>query len=364
MNEPPPNPRPVALLDEEGVLDDALRLAAAAGCELNRVVDVTALRQHWSGAPLVLLTGSTAAQAAAAGLPRRPGVLVVCPEAATQDVWQTAVTIGAEQVLTLPAAQQSLVTAFADAVESPGRGAGTVIAVAGGRGGAGASVLASAIALIELRRNQNALLVDCDPLGGGLDLLLGMETDHGLRWPQLRLTGGRVAATALRAALPGATAGRGQLTVLSCDRDAADPAPEAVSAVIEAGRRAGDTVVCDLCRLLPDAARTALERTDLAVIVLPAEVRAAAAAARVAERMRGHGVHPLAVVRGPAPGGLPPTRIADAAGIPLLTGMRPEPALATSLDDGRFRPRQRGPLCTAARTVLRATAHRTEARAA
>lgn len=345
-------PRPVAMMDDESVLDDVLRLAAAAGCELTRVPDVTAVRQFWSVAPLVLLSRQAAEAVAAAGLARRTGVLLVSAEQPEAPVWQAAVAVGAERVVVLPAGQGWLVSALADAVDTPARGGGRVLALLGGRGGAGASVLAAAIALAELRRGRGALLVDCDPLGGGLDLLLGAEADGGLRWPQLRLTGGRVAAASLRAALPGRQVGDGRLTLLSCDRDGPGPEPEAVAAVVEAGRRAGDTVICDLARQLPTAARAALGRANLSVVVVPAEVRAAAAARRVTELLRMHGATPVAVVRGPAPGALQPTDVAAAAGLPLLTGMRPEPALAPALERGRFRPKHRGPLLTAAAQVL------------
>ena len=73
-----------------------------------------------------------------------------------------------------------------------------MLAVIGGRGGAGASVFATALAHAAPR----ALLVDVDPWGGGIDLALGSERDAGLRWPDLAAGGGRVGYPALRAALP------------------------------------------------------------------------------------------------------------------------------------------------------------------
>lgn len=346
--------RPVALVGDEPVLDDLLRLAAAAGCELERVPDVAALRGCWARAPLVLLDAAGACAAAPTGLARRSGVVVVCAHQPDAPLWQAAVAIGAERVLALPAAEGWLVSAFADAVEAPSNGTGRVLAVLGGRGGAGASVFAAAVALTELRAGGNTLLVDCDPLGGGSDLLLGAEAEDGLRWPQLRLTGGRVAAASLRAALPGRKSGAAALTVLSCDRAGPGPEPAAVAAVVEAGRRTGDTVVCDLSRELPEPACAALERSDLAVLVIPAEVRAAAAARQVAERAREHGATPHAVVRGPAPGDLVAEDVATAAGVPLLAVMRPEPSLAASLERGQLRPKPRGPLTTGASAVLRA----------
>jgi secretion/DNA translocation related CpaE-like protein len=346
--------RPLVLAQDETLLDELLRLAAAAGCELQRAPDVAGLRSGWSTAPLVLLDSVGAGRVAGAGLARRPGVLLVCSGEPPPEAWQVAVRAGAEHVLALPPAEELLVNAFADVVEAPAQAIGRVLAVLGGRGGAGASVLAASVAHAVFRGGGRALLVDCDPLGGGLDLVLGAEGDVGLRWPELALSSGRVSVTSLREALPGRQRGGGSLTVLSCDRDGPGPAPEAVAAVVEAGRRAGETVICDLPRHLPEPACAAMDRADLAVLVVPAEVRACAAARRVAERARERGVEPCAVVRGPAPGGLTPDDVAGAAGVPLLNAMRPEPGLARALERGRVPARPRGPLVAAAAAVLSA----------
>jgi secretion/DNA translocation related CpaE-like protein len=346
--------RPLALVEDETLLDELLRLAAAAGCELQRVPDVAGVRAGWSAAPLVLLDEAGARACASACLPRRLGVLLVCSGDPPTHAWEIAVGAGAERVLGLPLAEEWLVNAFADVVDAPAHSSGRVLAVLGARGGAGASVLAASVAQAVLRGGGRALLVDCDPLGGGLDLVLGAEGDVGLRWPELAVSSGRVSASSLRSALPGRRQGGGALTVLSCDRDGPGPVPEAVAAVVEAGRRAGETVICDLPRHLPDPACAALDRADLAVLVLPAEVRACAAARRVAERASGHGVLLHAVVRGPAPGGLPPDAVAETAGLPLLGVMRPEPGLARALERGRVPAKPRGPLAAGAATVLSA----------
>jgi secretion/DNA translocation related CpaE-like protein len=202
------------------------------------------------------------------------------------------------------------------------------------------------------------MLVDCDALGGGLDLALGAENMNGLRWSGLALGGGRVPAAALHAALPAPHLGaRGVLTVLSYDRpdyDRPDPGPDgvAVRAVCQAGRRAGETVVCDVPRHPCEPGTAALETADLAVLVVPAEVRACAAAATVAARVLRYGVALQLVVRGPAPGGITPDDVSRALELPLLAAMRPQPGLAGALDRGAVPGRSRGPLATAARQVL------------
>jgi secretion/DNA translocation related CpaE-like protein len=214
----------------------------------------------------------------------------------------------------------------------------------------------AALGLTALRMNQSALLIDCDPLGGGLDLVLGAESEQGLRWPDMHLRAGRVAASSLHDALPSRTRGTTRLTVLSGARKGKAPAPDAVAAVLEAGRRAGETVICDLPRALDPAAQAALTRADLTVIVVPGEVRACVSAKLLAERLSDLGAKAHLVVRGPAPGFLHPDEVAKAVNLPLLTSMRPEPNLAPTLDRGDFSPRPRGPLAIAARTTLAALA--------
>ncbi|HWC80554.1 MAG TPA: septum site-determining protein Ssd [Pseudonocardiaceae bacterium] len=344
--------RPLVLIHAEPLLDSVLQLAAAAGCELERAPDVAGLRRGWGCAPLVLLDERAAEGCTQAHLPRRAGVVVLSTSDPPDVLWQKAFEVGAEHVIRLPDQEPWLINVLADTGERPAVTAGRVFAVLGGRGGAGASVLSAAVALTAVSRGASALLVDCDPLGAGVDLLLGAETEVGLRWPDLRIGSGRVPASALRSALPGRAAGQARLAVVSCDRNGQGPGPEALAAVIDAGRRAGDMVVCDLPREPTPAAELAVDRADLVVLVVPAEVRASAAARSLARRVHGRGGQVALVVRGPAPGGLRAMDVAEAVDVPLLAAMRWEPGLPQTVDRGAFRLRPRGPLRAAANAVL------------
>jgi secretion/DNA translocation related CpaE-like protein len=166
------------------------------------------------------------------------------------------------------------------------------------------------------------LLVDADPWGGGLDLLLGAERSDGLRWPELTGLRGRVAGDALVAALPEVDG----VAVLAAARDAAAPIPEtALTAVMEAGRSAGVPLVVDLPRPGPpgeDGPATAvLAEADLAVLVVPARLRAAAAARLLVAGIPGQPPSPWAaaqlVVR-PVAGGLSRTDVAEVVGRPVI----------------------------------------------
>ena len=189
-------PRPLLLTADSDLLDDLLRLAATAGVDVEVSQDPGAARRAWSAAPLVLLGQDLLAGCLVAGLPRRPGVAVLGEDLDDASIWRRAVEVGAEHVVFLPDAEPWLVSSLADAAEGV-VGSGRLVAVLGGRGGAGATTLTVALALAAVRRGCRALLVDGDPLGGGIDLVLGGEQATGLRWPDLGDTQGRMPAQAL-----------------------------------------------------------------------------------------------------------------------------------------------------------------------
>ncbi len=291
--------------DQAALLDEVLRVAAAGGVEVEVASHVAALRPRWGAVPLVLIGTDLVAAVAAAGLVRRPGVVVVGRQAdgssadpslasptlaASQapaalptlfgvpGVWEGAVAVGAEEVLALPADDGVLADRLADLRDGPSRD-GAVVCVVGGRGGAGASTLAAALARTAARRRRT-LLVDADPLGGGVDVLLGAEDAAGLRWPDLAETQGRLAGEVLGNGLPRV----GDLTVLSYDRVGATAVPPAAMvAALAAAARGFDLTVVDLPRTADEASLQALSRARLVVLVVPTQVRAAAAAERLCQ---------------------------------------------------------------------------------
>lgn len=350
-------PRPLLITQDAELADEVLRLAAVAGCEPQLLAEPAAAGPAWRDAPVVLVDEVAAVAGAAAGLPRRRGVLVLC-RTSTSELWRAAFEVGAEQVLALPAEEDQLVEVFAEVVDASAPRTGRVVAVVGGCGGAGASALATVIAAVAAHRGDQALLLDCDARGGGLDLAVGVEATSGLRWSGLTVSGGRLPVSALHESLPEHRIGSGRLTVLSCDRDGPSTGltPEAVRAVVAAGRRAGDTVVCDLPRSLPEVAIAALRWSDLTVIVVPAQVRSCAAAARLAGELGEVSSGPVRlVVRGPAAGGLRVEDVRCAVGPQVVAVMRPQPDLPAVMDRRGLcttRSAVRGPVARAAREVL------------
>lgn len=335
------DPRPLLVTDDAALLDDILRLAAAADVEIEAVHAAVHARRSWPTAPLVLVGADLADEMGRVKPCRRDGVLLFGDDPDATGIWHQAVALGAEHVIFLPGSESWLVDRMADAVEGDEAEADTVC-VLGGRGGAGASTLAAALALTGSRKRLRTLLVDGDPLGGGLDLVLGSEGSAGSRWSDFAGTRGRVSGAALRGALPRV----GELLVLSGQRDDSRPVPvEAMRSVLAAARRGSDLVVADLPRHLDDAAKEALADCTTALLIVPAEVRATVAAARVAASAAEYATDLRVVVRRPAPSGLSAAVVAHSLGLPLAGEVRNEPGLPAAMDRGEAPARHgRGPL--------------------
>ncbi len=341
--------RPLIVTADPGLLDDLLRLSALAGVEVEVAPDLVAARPSWSLAPFVLL-GVDAVAGPARSLPPRRGGVVLVPRSGEEEraAWDAAARVGADAVQALPAAEALLVDRLAGAGEAP---SARTVAIVPGAGGAGASTLAGALAVTAARvvPGLRTLLVDLDPLGGGLDLVLGAESLPGLRWPALAGARGRPGPDELRAALP-AVAGA---TVLSWDRGGPVDLPsEAVASVLDAGRREHDLVVLDTPRAREPGADAALSTADSVLLVVPADVRSAAAAARVAGRLAGLVADVRVVVRERPGSRLPAGPVARAVGLPLAGRLGPEPGLAVAQERGEPPGRSRGPLGQLCRTLV------------
>ncbi|ROO90939.1 secretion/DNA translocation related CpaE-like protein [Actinocorallia herbida] len=285
----------LVLSTNPGLVDEVRRLAAAASVEVSVARDTAEARGSLQNAALVLVGADLPGR-----IPRRGGVVMLA-RAATVPVFRRAMDLGAERVAVLPDEEDWLAERMARAC-LPGA-FGRRIAVTGARGGAGASVFATTLALMAARGGARVLLVDLDAGGGGLDTLLGLEGTPGTRWPDLAGLRGRLAPRALEEEVPSA---RG-VAVLSHAHDRPCALrPEVVASVLATAQRAYDLVITDRPR---DLALTA----DRTVLLVPAEVRGVLAARSVAAGPD----EPLLVTRGPAPGGLAPRAVAESLCLPL-----------------------------------------------
>jgi len=319
--------RPLVITEDRDLLDDLVRVAAAAGAQLDVAHVPAHARPFWSSAPLVVIGADLADAVAASAPPARDQVILVTRTPDDSDTWRRCVAAGAQAVVSLPDGEGRLVEEFADAME-PAPRSGTIVCVIGGRGGSGASVLSACLALRASAERQRTLLVDADPLGGGIDALLGQEETPGARWADLVARQGRISSAALQAALPSF----GDLAVLSFHRGETHTIPaQAMRSVLEAGRRGFDLVVVDLPRHLDVSCIEALGRARSTLLVATADVRGILAAAQVLGQAAQHTTDIRAVMR---PGILDDDVAAASLGIPSAGHLPDQPRLTATLNRG------------------------------
>jgi secretion/DNA translocation related CpaE-like protein len=284
-----------------------------------------------------VLVGVDLVEAVAGFAPaRRTGVYVV-GRAVPDDAFRHAVALGADQVLEVPASSAWLLDVLAETTGGPAQS--TSIAVLGGSGGAGATTLACALGLVG-GGDGPACLLDVDPLGPGVDRVLGFDGLEGARWDALEQTTGRLGAHSLRDALPR----RGGLGVLTWAPGArAAPAAFAVREALAAAGRAHHLVVADLPRSGPLTTEVA-SRADAALVVARPTLTGVAAAARVVSALEGR-ARVGVVLRGPV---TDPRPVARVLGAPVVATMTDQRGLDEAVDLGR------GPVWSRRSTLARA----------
>jgi secretion/DNA translocation related CpaE-like protein len=336
--------RPLFITRDDSLLEDLLRLTAAAGVSADVARDGATALRGWSAAPLVLLGADLAEELAHLSPVRRPGVHVVAWGAIPDDLFRLALAVGAENVAELPRSGAWVTETLTDLGESARRDA-RVVGVVGGSGGAGATTFACALGQVAARAGT-VVVIDTDPLGPGLDRVLGLDQAPGVRWAALCDTTGRLSARSLREALPR----RENLAALTWSAGSAAPLqPFAVREALSAARRGHETVVVDLPRSLDPLTEELVSRCDLLVMVVTATVAGVASATRLAARLPDRSTMRLAV-RGR---GIEPEQVARVTEVPHLTAMGDQRGLAEAIDLGLGPVRtHRSPLGRAAREVL------------
>ncbi len=205
-----------------------------------------------------------------------------------------------------------------------------VVAVVGGRGGAGASTLAACLAR-QLARRTASVLVDLDRASGGLDVLLGLEAADGVRWPDLAEARGEVSGADVLALLPR----WGPCAVLSADRSRPGaPEPAVVADVLHALTQEAGALVLDVDRAAVVAGESLVGACDAVLVVAPRDLRTVAGVLAMRPHLVEQAVPTWLVARGPAPGGLGTAELSVAVDLPVLGTLPHDRRVAGALERG------------------------------
>jgi secretion/DNA translocation related CpaE-like protein len=315
--------RPLLVTSDTGLRDAVVAVAAEAQVDVLVVNDVGSAVSYLASAPLVLLDAQLLPTASALDALSHwvggQGLVIVTRAIDDPEVWRQVANVGAERVVELPQGAPWLFERLGrcEQFRAPQRASeptGDVIAVLGAVGGAGTTSVATALARYLHDRSGSGVLVDLDPLGGGIDLLVGGETCSGARWDELAGISGRVDERVLMQALPTVA----ELPLLSWPPlSEVEPDVVAVEHVLDALCRARSPVVVDVGRGVDARSAAVFSRAARAVVVVPMRVRAVAAARRLLGRLPPH-VQPLVLAREPAPGGLTAADLTSALNTPVV----------------------------------------------
>lgn len=198
-----------------------------------------------------------------------PLVALSVREQITETEWRRGVQLGVRALLRLPSESGELLDLLGPIVRAPS-GALT-IGVVGGCGGAGASSLAARLAGACARAGHETVLVDADPLGGGLDLLVEAPPARGAYWEDLGALGEQDGRT-LREQLPVIDG-----VSLLVARASLLPSPAQAVQAIGALAPLGGRIVVDLAAEQVGVLRSVIDRL---LVVCPADEHAVRAASR------------------------------------------------------------------------------------
>lgn len=321
--------RPLLVTDDVDLLDDLLRLSAAAHVETEVASSLPAATSRWNRAPVVVVGADAGAELVAGNLPRRPGVLLVGNDGARAD-WNIATQLGATQVVDLPGGEVWLAERLAEGA-APHPNPAPIVGVLGARGGVGTTSFVAGLVCSARRAGIEACAVDLDPAGTGLDLALGGTVASGLTWAELDRSRGRVPPAPLLAGLARVN-DIPLLTWSSISR--LPPAPGALGVVLDSLRLATGFVVLDLPRSQLEHCLEGISRADQLLLLVPRNVGGVRAAARMLAMPPLAGAPVRLVVRGHGPAGLDVAEVGELLGMPVAASISSDAAVPRNAELG------------------------------
>lgn len=311
--------------------------SASVGVDVVTTLDAQTAREHWATARVVLIDVGSAHLVARAGLPSRAGLYLCGTD--SDDLLSWSVPLNASVIL-LPD-QSAFLSAVLAAPHAQVGSRPAVVEVLSGSGGVGASTFAAGLAVRIARSGRQVALLECDPFGGGIDFLCGIDDVAGWRWNDLRCASGHVPDLGQR--LPSVEG----VTVVSqswADEAPGEPVPpSAMSSVMSSLGYSHDVIVSD-------SGHQPMNINPTRTVMLVAATVKSVMAARA--KIMHFGIsEPILVVR-TLKSGLDPGRIAESLSLPVAATVPTDRGIYRDYAVGKPPGLSKGPLTRACDAVV------------
>jgi len=256
-----------------------------------------------------------------------PEIVLVVIGATGPATWQFAAKLSANHIAVIPDSRDWLVAHLSAPVTKKG----LCVAIIPGSGGAGASLLSVGLAFHARQLFSDVVLVDLDESSAGLDIVLGIETQPGMRWQDFHSLTGSISGSDILRGLPA----RDGVALLTHNDSKSTPAKFVPEAIIEQLRGVSGLVIIDFPRFTNQiAAVKILQQCDVAFVVTPSTVRGSATTKIAISKISKHVATTELVIRNLPGTSLDALRIAQSLDVPLAGVVNSDPRIVEQIEQG------------------------------
>ena len=243
------------------------------------------------------------------------------------ETWRQAAKLSANHIAVIPDSREWLV----EHLSAPASKLGMCVGVIPGAGGAGASLLSCGLAFHARQFFNDVVLIDLDENSAGLDIILGIEAQSGMRWQDFYTLTGSISGSDILRALPSRD-GVALLTHNESETKVDDFLP---TTIIEQLRSTSELVIIDLPRFSNGKTMVdILRQCDLVLVATPSTVRGSASTKKAIAVLAKHATAIELVVRNLPGTNLDALRIAQSIDVPLAGVINSDPRIVEQIEQG------------------------------
>ena len=254
-------------------------------------------------------------------------IVLVVIGATGPETWRFAAQLSANHIAVIPDSREWLV----EHLSAPASKKGMCVGIIPGAGGAGASILSCGLAFHARQFFNAVVLVDLDPSSAGLDIILGIEAQPGMRWHDFSSLTGSISGGDILRGLP-ARDGVALLTHQASESVSKNFMP---SSIIEQLRNASELVIIDLPRFTnQEAMIEILQLCDIVYVATPSTVRGSASTKKAIANIQKHIKNVELVIRNMPGTNLDALKIAQSLNVPLAGVITSDPRIIEQIEQG------------------------------